>query len=336
MLALALGCHLKIADATEQPAIRARHKAITTKAQAAQYINEVETRIHSRRKFRPPLPFRARSVAFSPSIVAPPVAPKPQPPKPILTGPQSSAIVLALVVLMVVFGFLPRGVNLALVTGAMLLMLVTIGLGANNRVLGVLINERNLISLSRFQMALWTVVVLAAYFTYALMRIKAGNVSDALNVGIDSNLWILLGISTTSLVGSPLFLNTKKDKSPAPTVIPRIAALTQESKQAVTDDSQGTLYANPSIDDARMTDMFQGDELGNTMHIDLAKVQMFYFTIIAVVAFFVMTYKAVISGAPLGDSAQLPVLPDGLVAILGISHAGYLTSKGTSHTKTQP
>jgi hypothetical protein len=49
-----------------------------------------------------------------------------------------------------------------------------------------------------------------------------------------------------------------------------------------------------------------------------------------------MVYKAVLSRTPLDASAQLPTLPDGLVAILGISHAGYLTSKGTSHTKTQP
>jgi hypothetical protein len=82
--------------------------------------------------------------------------------------------------------------------------------------------------------------------------------------------------------------------------------------------------------------MFQGDELGNTMHIDLAKTQMFYFTVIAAVAFFAMVFKGVLTNAPFADNAALPVPPDGLVAILGISHAGYLTSKGTNHTKTQP
>jgi dipeptidyl aminopeptidase/acylaminoacyl peptidase len=32
---------------------------------------------------------------------------------------------------------------------------------------------------------------------------------------------------------------------------------------------------------------------------------------------------------------SLPLLPEGFVAILGISHAGYLTSKTVSHTKEQ-
>jgi hypothetical protein len=324
MLDLALGCHLKIADSSQHAAIRARHQAITTKQQAAQYISEVETKIHSRRKFKPPLPSAAIAVA------------KPAKPKPILTGPGSSAIVFVLLILMVGAGFLPNGWNIAFVTLAMILIFGAIGFGANNRFLGVLIDERNLMSLSRFQMALWTIVVLAGYFTFALARIKAGKTDDALNVAIDPNLWILLGISTTSLVGTPIFLNTKKSKTPDSSVISKTAAATQEAPQEVAANREGTLYANPSVKDAQLADMFQGDELGNTMHVDLAKVQMFYFTIIAVIAFFVMVYKAVLSRAPLDASAQLPTLPDGLVAILGISHAGYLTSKGTSHTKTQP
>ncbi|HEX3719801.1 MAG TPA: hypothetical protein VH595_17755 [Verrucomicrobiae bacterium] len=328
MLDLALACHLKIADPGEHPVIRARHQAIRTKKEAAQYINEVETKIHSRRKFRPPMP------TLSSKVIAA-VAPKVKSVKPILTSSASSACVFVLVIFMVRAGLLSNGWNFALVTVAMFLIMMVIGVGANNRVLGVLINERNLMSLSRFQMALWTIVVLGAYFTYALVRIKNHDLTNALNVQIDSNLWILLGISTTSLVGTPLLLNTKKEKDPAASVIPKIAALTDETSQDVAANRQGTLYGNPSPADARLTDLFQGDELGNTLHVDLAKVQMFYFTIIAVIAFFVICFKAVMSGAPLADNAQLPVLPSGLVALLGVSHAGYLTSKGTSHTKTQ-
>ena len=67
--------------------------------------------------------------------------------------------------------------------------------------------------------------------------------------------------------------------------------------------------------------------------IDIAKVQMFYFTVIAVVCFFAMVFRVLVTGT--SDLGQLPLLPDGLVAVLGISHAGYLTSKSVSHTKTQ-
>jgi len=213
-----------------------------------------------------------------------------------------------------------------------------LGLAITKRPFGILINERNLVSLSRFQMSLWTVVVLAAYFTFALARIKASindpTLKDPLNIILDWHLWALMGISTTSLVGAPLILSTKKDKDPDPSVIPKTARAVAELPADINANRQGTLYANPKMADARFTDMFQGDELVNTAHIDLAKVQMFYFTIIAVLAFFVLVFNAIVVSNP--DLSHLPVLPDGLVAILGISNAGYLTSKGIDHTKTVP
>jgi hypothetical protein len=91
------------------------------------------------------------------------------------------------------------------------------------------------------------------------------------------------------------------------------------------------LYGNARVEDARLTDMFQGDELTNTGHIDFAKLQMFYFTVITAVAFFVMVINALAASDAKLD--HLPLLPDGLVAVVGISNAGYLTSKGIVRTK---
>jgi hypothetical protein len=251
----------------------------------------------------------------------------------------AAAGVLLLVGLIVVAGwYAPAGVNLGLITLLMFLVMLVLGLAITKRPFGVLLNERNLVSLSRFQMALWTVIVLAAYFTFALARIKASTndpaLKDPLNIIMDWHLWALMGISTTSLVGAPLILSTKKDKDPDPSVVPKTARAVAESPADINANRQGTLYANPKMTDARFTDMFQGDELVNTAHIDLAKVQMFYFTIIAGVAFFVLVFNAIVVSNP--DLSRLPVLPDGLVAILGISNAGYLTSKGIDHTKTVP
>ena len=143
----------------------------------------------------------------------------------------------------------------------------------------------------------------------------------------------MLGISTTSLVGAPLILSTKRDKTPDPAATVKAAQMVNEPLQDVEANKQGTLYANTNISDARITDMFQGDELNNTAQIDLAKVQMFYFTIIAVVCFFVMVLRQLVDATT--DLGSLPVLSDGFVAVLGISHGGYLTSKSISHTKSQ-
>ena len=66
---------------------------------------------------------------------------------------------------------------------------------------GMFIDERNMISLSRLQTLVWTVVVLSAYGTIALARVKDAPAS-ALDVTVPDTLWLLIGISTTSLVGS--------------------------------------------------------------------------------------------------------------------------------------
>lgn len=247
------------------------------------------------------------------------------------SGPRLAVAIFALLALMLVLGrFAAPGLNLILVTVLMLLSFVIVGKSITHRPLGVLVNQRNLMSLSRFQMTVWTVVVLSAYFTFALTRIKVG-APDPLAVQMDWHLWALLGISATSLVGTPLILSTKQDKEPDPAVIERTAQLIHEPKEDIDANREGTLYVNPSITDACFTDMFEGDEVNNTAHVDLAKVQMFYFTIIAAVAFFVMVFHALTQANP--DLDRLPMLPDGLVAILGISNAGYLTSKGIDHTK---
>lgn len=52
MVDLALSCDLKVSDPANHTAIKARHQGIRTQRDAAQYIHEVEHKIHSRRRFR--------------------------------------------------------------------------------------------------------------------------------------------------------------------------------------------------------------------------------------------------------------------------------------------
>lgn len=239
--------------------------------------------------------------------------------------------VLVGVVLMVLLGYvMPAGWNFLAILALMLIVTMVLGYTIVGRPLGALINEQNVISLSRFQMVLWTIVILAAYFAYVLSRVKVGTTTYAepLAVAIDPHLWLLLGISTTSLVGSALILTTKKDKDPDADATAKTAAALGESTASIESNRQGLLYVNATKCDARFTDMFQGDEVGNTAHVDLAKVQMFYFTVIAAVGFIVVVTRNLSTT----DLAALPQLPDGLIALLGISHAGYLTGKSVTKT----
>ena len=243
----------------------------------------------------------------------------------------ATLLILGLTFLILWVGWtMAPGWNFLVVLALLAVSLFVLGMTVVGRPLGVLINEQNLASLARFQMVVWTVVVLAAYFTYALARMKAGT-ADPLNVTIDWHLWALMGMSTTSLVGTSLIHTVKQGQEPDPAVTASTAAKFGQSFAAVESDRAGLLYANPGKNDARFTDLFQGDEVGDTAHIDMVKVQMFYFTIISVLAFVVMVTQSLRQG-PLDE---MPRLPDGLIAILGISHAGYLTGKSVTKTPLQ-
>ena len=93
------------------------------------------------------------------------------------------------------------------------LVFIIIGLGVTGSASGLLIDNRNKMSLSRFQMTLWTLVILSGYLAAALVNIFKGS-PDPLAIALQPELWILMGISTASLVGSPLIKSTKETKQP--------------------------------------------------------------------------------------------------------------------------
>lgn len=202
-----------------------------------------------------------------------------------------------------------------------------LGIYQCNRPLGILIDERNLMSLSRFQSVLWTMIILGSYLVISLERVKAGGIAEPLNIEIDWRLWVLMGISMASLVASPLILSNKKVKEPTSSnqmnvVAHSLGITADELKQTC----EGILYKNSTPQEAAFMNIFQGDELADTVCLDIAKVQMFIFTIVAAVSYVILQYHILITTEP-KDIASLPVLSEGFLTMLGISHAGYLTSK---------
>ena len=228
--------------------------------------------------------------------------------------------------------------------------LMLISAGITKHPLGFLINERNLMSLARFQTVLWTIIILSAYLVIAMARVVM-NVPNPLEITIDAKIWALLGISLTSLVGTSLINSTKTDKKPDPKEISKTATalaannnLPSDTTAAsavsvIKDNKQGTLYANPSVSDASFSDMFEGDEVGNAAYVDIAKVQMFFFTIIVAISYIFLLLTDTLTKLATADPAKvdaLPVLSSGMIALLGISHAGNLAGKGVNRTATQP
>ena len=242
-------------------------------------------------------------------------------------------IILAIFLLGLLIPDKARAVSWIVSFVLLLLFLVIAGEGITGFWRGALIDERNKMSLSRFQLVLWTCIVLSAYLAAVLANLANAS-PDPLAVAIPPELWILMGISATSLVGSPLVSSNKK--KPLPNPEEEAYTINQLSNQG-TDPKQvgrgGLIVVNSTPDMARWSDMFKGEETGNAALLDIGKIQMFYFTLIAALAYsFALGNQFRVHT---GVIAALPALPDSFLALLGISHAAYLANKSVPHSDTQ-
>jgi hypothetical protein len=190
------------------------------------------------------------------------------------------------------------------------------------------------VSLSRFQMIAWTVLVLSAFLTAVLANVVQPGVTDPLAIGISHTLWALLGISTTSLVASPLILSGKAAVAPdASEQAHTFRLLARQGEDRDQLDNKGQLVVNKDVSQARLSDMFTGEETGNAAHLDLARVQMFFFTMVTLASYGVVLAYFFAGHAP-GPVDHLPPLNTSMLALIGISHAGYLTAKAVPRSGT--
>ena len=99
-----------------------------------------------------------------------------------------------------------------------LILLALAGREVNGRWLGILIDARNKYSLARLQIMMWTVMVMTAYLTLALPRIRLmaqGTLTqaNALDITFPKELILAMGISAVSFAGSSLIKRTKTSKT---------------------------------------------------------------------------------------------------------------------------
>lgn len=200
---------------------------------------------------------------------------------------------------------------------------------------GVLITSSNKISVSRLQMLLWTVLILSGFLIAVLINIHRG-IGNPLSIEIDPQLWTLMGISTASLVGSPLITNSKKSEQPnTQAEVKTKEALKERGVDTSHVKSEGKILVNEKPEDASWTDIFRGEESGNAAYLDLAKIQMFFFTLITWTVYAVALGDRFTKSIGQGVSA-FPDVDGSMVALLGISHAAYLANKAVPHTPEPP
>lgn len=214
---------------------------------------------------------------------------------------------------------------------SMVLFCVGIGMAINGRPGGLVIDIRNRVSLSKFQAAAWTVLVLSALIAAAIVRIKMipASTTPPLDIDIPNPLLAAMAISATSLVATPLILNQKRN-------LTAVDGQEAETASKLGDDpanlaSDGKLYGRNDPSLAQWFDMFRGDEVDTAGSPDLSKLQQFLVTVIILVA-----YSAAIWNM-FGDSNEitsLPALSEHMTWLVGLSHAGYLAYKAAPHGAT--
>lgn len=217
---------------------------------------------------------------------------------------------------------------------------VLVSIAITGAPIGFLVDERNKYSLSRLQLAVWTVVIASAVLAIALARLDA---ADPLALSVPEAVWAVLGITAAASAGSPLIRSIKADRhrepdpveatrtlhrlgkaSPAPT---RAAA--EASRAAMESRTQGTIVVNVTPEEATWLDLFRGDETGNAAIVDLGKIQLFLFSLLVALA-----YAAAIASllaTPAAEIAGLPDVSSSMATLLAISNGTYLANKVAPH-----
>lgn len=210
--------------------------------------------------------------------------------------------------------------------GFQVVFCIVVGTGINGRPAGLIIDNRNRVSLSKFQMVAWTILILSAQISAVFARLASG-VPSAVEIDIPPQLFAVMGISVTSLVASPLILNAKSGQDAGDGQ----AEATQTRLGDAGHASIGKVYARDDPGQASWLDMFRGDEVSNAASPDIGKLQKFLITIVLLVGYggAIWTMFAASHGG--SGLSPLPDFGEKMVWLLAASHGGYLAYKAAPH-----
>lgn len=215
------------------------------------------------------------------------------------------------------------------------LSLVVAGYAVRARWDGIFVDRDNRISLSRFQLVIWTVLLVGSLFTAGLTNAVDGDTANgALQIEIPPQLWALLGLGALTAVAAPAIKDTKR-ASGAPAQAASAAQQTAVASQVQADQKLGSppsfdgqVLVKQEANDARWLDMIRGDYAGSA-HVDSSKLQQLAFTVLLVCVYAADLRARMGALAPI---TALPTVDEGFLALLSISHAAYLADKQLAST----
>ena len=184
-------------------------------------------------------------------------------------------------------------------------------------------------SLSRLQMLLWTVLILSGLLTAVAANAAAG-VNEPLAITVPASLWLLMGISTASMIGSPILQRVQQNRSASAEAKRHVLAqFARRSVDPTYIRFSGQMVMNQSIDAASIADIFAGSDINAIGLVNIGQIQMFFFTLILLFAYGTGLAQRFSMSAPI---SAFPAVDVGMVTLLGISHAGFLVNQAVRPT----
>jgi hypothetical protein len=210
---------------------------------------------------------------------------------------------------------------------SLLIVAVCAGHLANGRWIGVLIDDRNRISLGRLQWLLWFLVLFSAYFTGAVWDVAFGDLPV-----VETNLFAVLGITTGSAVLANVVVEGKKnDQSPTPNAVPPAptpgVALAAAAAANPNANRIGKVDVNASPQDASFADLYLGEDVTTRQSVDASRLQKLVITILLVTVYVQMLWSAFVDASATYHAFSMPIVGTNFLGMMGISHAAYLVAK---------
>lgn len=214
-------------------------------------------------------------------------------------------------------------------------MLVSVGVAIKSRWDGIFIDRDNRISLSRFQLMLWILLLVSSLFTAGLTNATHPSAvagQGALEISVPPEVWALLGLGALTAVAAPAIKDARRSSGGQTQ-----NSTSQNSAANAVKDSQ-KLSAVPTFDgevlvkaeskDARWLDIISGDYNGSSF-VDASKFQQLAFTVLLVCVYAVDLAEVMNESMPV---TEFPEVGAGFLAFLGISHVAYLADKQLAST----
>jgi hypothetical protein len=181
----------------------------------------------------------------------------------------------------------------------LLILAAWLGSKTGRGCLGILVDVRERFSLTHFQLVLWTIVILSS-----LLGVLIAQGFDWTEVNLSPQLLGLMGISA----GSGVLATAVKANKDAPGSSARVARRGSFTLRSGTTTAIAPHFAQMWLEE-------EGDQADKV--VSMTKYQNFIFTLVILGVYVTLAWK----------QAGLPELPDSVVWLIGISHAGYVGGK---------